>query len=71
MTPFSDRALPAHRLRDFLRSKGAQASSCGSDVARGIRAAYKAAGKRGAVVAFGSLYLAGHVRTVFQEMQEQ
>ena len=71
MTPFSDRALPAHKLRDFLKRKGAQASSCGSDVERGIRAARKAAGKRGAVVAFGSLYLAGHVRTVWQEMQEK
>ena len=69
MTPFSDRALTADKLRDYLKSRGAQASSCGSDVARGIRAACRAAGKRGAVVAFGSLYLAGHVRTVFQEMQ--
>ena len=69
MTPFSGRALPAHKLRDFLKGKGAAASSCGSDVERGIRAAFKAAGKRGAVVAFGSLYLAGHVRTVWQEMQ--
>ena len=71
MTPFSGRALPARKLAAFLKSKGAQASSCGSDVERGIRAAQKAAGKRGAVVAFGSLYLAGHVRTVWQEMQEQ
>jgi folylpolyglutamate synthase/dihydropteroate synthase len=40
-------------------------------VARGIRAAQKAAGKNGAVVAFGSLYLAGHIRTVWQQMQDQ
>ena len=71
MTPFSYRALPADKLRDYLKSCGAQAVSCGSDVVRGIRAAQKAAGKRGAVVAFGSLYLAGHVRTVWQQMQEQ
>ena len=71
MTPFSDRALTGDKLRDFLKNKGAAASSCGSDVARGIRAAQKAAGKRGAVVAFGSLYLAGHVRTVWQELQAQ
>jgi len=71
MTPFSGRALPANQLRDFLKSKGAAASACGSDVAHGIRAAQKAAGKRGAVVAFGSLYLAGHIRTVWQQMQEQ
>ena len=71
MTPFSPRALPARKLAEFLKSKGAAASSCDSDVERGIRMARKAAGKRGAVVAFGSLYLAGHVRTVWQEMQEQ
>ena len=71
MTPFSHRALPARKLAEFLRSKGAAASACDSDVERGIRMAQKAAGKRGAVVAFGSLYLAGHIRTVWQEMQEQ
>ena len=71
MTPFSDRALPAWKLAEFLRSRGAEASSCGSDVLRGIRAAQKAAGKRGAVVAFGSLYLAGHIRTVWQETHPQ
>ena len=68
LTPFSGRALPARELARYLRDKGAAASAYGSDVARGIRAAEKAAGKRGAVVAFGSLYLAGHVRTVFQEL---
>ncbi len=71
MTPFSGRALPARKLAEYLRSRGAAASSCGSDVARGIRAAQKAAGKRGAVVAFGSLYLAGHIRTVWQQMQAE
>ena len=71
LTPFSGRALPARALAEFLRGKGAAASAYGSDVARGIRAAQKAAGKRGAVVAFGSLYLAGHIRTVWQELQEQ
>ena len=71
MTPFSDRALPARELAEFLKRRGAEASSCGSDVQRGIRAAQKAAGKRGAVVAFGSLYLAGHVRTVWQQMHAE
>ena len=68
LTPFSGRALPARKLAQFLRERGAKASAYGSDVARGIRAAEKAAGTRGAVVAFGSLYLAGHVRTVYQEL---
>ncbi len=71
MTPFSPRALPADQLRDYLKSRGADAVSYGSDLERGIRAARKAAGKRGALVAFGSLYLAGHVRTAWQQMQAQ
>ena len=71
MTPFSPRALPAEQLRDYLKERGADAVSYDSDLERGIRAALKAAGKRGAVVAFGSLYLAGHVRTAWQQMQEQ
>jgi len=71
LTPFSYRALTARKLADYLKSRGAQAVACGSDVERGIRAARKAAGKRGAVVAFGSLYLAGHVRTVWQQMQDR
>ena len=71
LTPFSNRALTADQLRDYLKGCGAEAVSYDSDVARGIRAAQKAAGKNGAVVAFGSLYLAGHIRTVWQQMQDQ
>ena len=71
LTPFSPRALTADQLRDYLKSLGAEAVSYDSNVERGIRAAQKAAGKRSAVVAFGSLYLAGHVRTVWQQMQAQ
>ena len=71
LTPFSHRALTADQLRDFLKERGAEAVSYDSNVERGIRAAQKAAGKTGAVVAFGSLYLAGHIRTVWQQMQAQ
>ena len=71
LTPFSHRALTARKLARYLKDKGASASAYGSDVERAIRAAEKAAGKRGAVVAFGSLYLAGHVRTVYQEMHPE
>ena len=67
LTPFSDRALPAEKLAEFLRSRGAKASACAT-VEEGILAARKAAGKTGAVVSFGSLYLAGHVRGVYQEL---
>ena len=71
LTPFSHRALTARKLARYLKDKGASASAYGSDVERAIRAAEKAAGKRGAVVAFGSLYLAGHVRAVYQEMHPE
>jgi len=67
LTPFSDRALTAKALAKFLRDKGAKARAV-PDVKRGIRAAMRAAGPDGAVVAFGSLYLAGHIRTEYQEM---
>jgi len=67
LTPFSDRALDAKKLSAFLRGKGAKARAV-PDVKRGIRAAIRAAGPDGAVVSFGSLYLAGHVRGVYQEL---
>ena len=67
LTPFSDRALPAEKLAEYLRERGAKATAC-ETVEDGIRAALAAAGADGAVVSFGSLYLAGHVRGVYQEM---
>ena len=67
LTPFSDRALPAEKLAEYLRGLGAKASACAS-VVEGIRAAQAAAGTDGAVVSFGSLYLAGHVRSAFQAL---
>lgn len=67
LTPFSDRALSAENLAAYLREQGAEARAC-ETVEEGIRAALDAAGKDGAVVSFGSLYLAGHVRGVYQEM---
>jgi len=67
LTPDSDRAMPAEKLAEFLRSKGAEAEACDS-AAEGIRAAIAAARADGAVVAFGSLYQAGAVRTEYQAM---
>ena len=67
LTPFSDRALPAEKLAEFLERRGAKATACDT-VEDGIRAALAAAGTDGAVVSFGSLYLAGHVRGVYQEL---
>ena len=65
LTPLSDRALPAEELAAYLSSHGASAVVC-ADVAKGIRAALACAGKDGAVIAFGSLYLAGAIRGTFR-----
>ncbi len=67
LTPFSDRALSAEALAEFLRGKGAAAEACGG-LEAGIRMAEETAGKDGVVVSFGSLYLAGHVRTAYQKL---
>ncbi len=64
LTPVSDRALPAQALADYLTEQGARAQAC-ADIPAGIRAALTAAGEDGVVIAFGSLYLAGAVRTAF------
>lgn len=64
LTPVSDRALPAQALADYLTERGVKARAFG-DIPDGIRAALDAAGEDGAVIAFGSLYLAGAVRTAF------
>lgn len=71
VTPESGRALPAEQLAAFLREKSATAIACGSDMKRAIHTAMEEAGENGAVVAFGSLYLAGHVRTVYRQMIEK
>lgn len=64
VTPLSGRALPAEELKAYLERRGAQAFACGS-IGEGVSAALRAAGEGGAVVAFGSLYQAGAVRTAF------
>lgn len=64
LTPDSGRALPAGELAAYLEGEGARAAAC-ADVPSGIAAALCAADGARAVVAFGSLYLAGAVREVF------
>lgn len=64
LTPVSDRALSAEALADFLTGRGARARAS-ADISAGIRLALDAAGDEGVVIAFGSLYLAGAVRTAF------
>ena len=64
VTPSSPRALPAQALAEELTRRGFDALPCGS-VEDGIRAALEAGGP---VVAFGSLYMAGCVRTGFRSV---
>ena len=66
LTPFSDRALPAGDLADIITARGIRAEAFRS-VSEGIAAALEAAGPEGIVVAFGSLYLAGAVRSAYPE----
>ena len=63
VTPDSPRALPASELAAYLKSLGAEALAC-ETVPAGVAEARARAGA-GGVVAFGSLYLAGAVRTAF------
>ena len=61
VTPDSPRALPAAELAAELARRGFAAVSC-ARVEAGVRAALEAGGP---VVAFGSLYMAGAVRSAF------
>ena len=64
LTPDSGRALGADALAEHLKGRGARADVC-ADVEDGIRRALDDAGEDGAAVAFGSLYLAGDIRSSF------
>ena len=69
LTPVSPRALAGEKLAEYLRSRGVPARAA-ADIPEGIRLALSAAGESGAVVAVGSLYLAGAVRTVFPSVNK-
>lgn len=64
LTPESPRALPGEKLAAYLLAQGAMASVCDSAEQGIAKALEKADG--GAVVAFGSLYLAGAIETSFR-----
>ena len=67
VTPDSPRRLTADALADYLRSRGARACSCES-IEDGVTRALELSEETGVpVVSFGSLYMAGHVRTVFPQ----
>ena len=69
LTPDSGRALPAKDLAEWFRNKGAKAEAA-DDFVHGIKLAEKKAGKNGIVVCFGSLYLAGHIRTEYGKLHK-
>lgn len=70
LTPLSDRALSAPELAKYLTERGAKATAF-DGIADGLHAALAAAGKDGAVVAFGSLYLVGAIRGTYQSEKEK
>ena len=69
LTPDSGRALPAKDLAEWFRNKGVKAEAA-DDFVSGIKIAEKKAGKNGTVVCFGSLYLAGHIRTEYAKLHK-
>ena len=69
LTPDSNRALPAEKLAEFFREKDCEAKAADSFV-DGIKIAVKEAGEDGIVVCFGSLYLAGHIRTEYGKLYD-
>ena len=76
LTPFSERALSAYKLSEYLNSIGEKATAvpgspepshdvteeAKSALALGLKMAKEAAGEDGIIVCFGSLYLVGHIR---------
>ena len=69
VTPISDRALPGEDLADYIRSKGGNAISA-EDIQGGIETALRINENR-PIIAFGSLYLAGAIRTEFHSVYKK
>lgn len=62
VTPESHRALSAEALAEFIKEKGFKTTAC-SSIQEGVATAMEAAGEDGTVIAFGSLYMSGEIRT--------
>lgn len=62
VTPDNPRALSAEDLKTFLVKFGKPVVSCGS-IQEGVAQAIQQAGPDGVVLAFGSLYMAGDIRS--------
>ena len=71
LTPLSPRALPAEELAAFLRERGALAETAES-IPAGIAQTLREAEARGeTALGFGSLYLAGALRTEFPAVMKK
>ena len=70
VTPDSPRALSAPELKDTIIKNGDRAAACDS-VFEGIEKAIELSGGKTPIVAFGSLYMAGAVRSGFKKIQEE
>ena len=67
LTPPNDRALDAKDLAGYLTLRDIKAKAC-PDIGSGIRTSLDAAGPDDVIIAFGSLYLVGAIRTIFPEV---
>ncbi len=70
VTPPNPRALSAQDLRQYLLSFGKPVTCCQS-VAEGVQQAIQSAGPQGVVLAYGSLYMVGEIRTAAMEAPSQ
>ncbi len=67
VTPPNPRALPGDKLAEQIRAQGGIAKSA-VHIEEAIGMALEAAGESETVIAFGSLYLAGAVRSAFPDV---
>lgn len=67
VTPPNPRALTAEKLSEYIISLGARSTPC-SSVEEGVRLAVEKAGKSGAVVAYGSLYMVGDIENAIRRI---
>ncbi len=65
VTPQNPRALPANKLAAWLADNGPAPAAACPGLPEALNAALDAAGPKGLVCAFGSLYMAGAVREYF------
>ena len=68
VTPDNPRALAAEDLKVYLSQFGKPVTACAS-VADGVAAAIDQAGVNGVVLAYGSLYMVGDIRSAVARLE--